>query len=84
MKGLRLDKQNIVSWGREEAASANVLFHRQEEAVQKVRERYSTRLQQSRGAKKAAVWLEMQVEMRQARKRLEKELAPQDGVYLRT
>ena len=73
----------IVAEGRTEAAQANTLEERQAEAASDVKGRYAARISAARWPRKIMLWFAMRVEIRQVKARIEREVAPLEGLYIR-
>ncbi len=74
----------ITAEGRTEAAQANALEMRQAEAASDVRGRYAARISAARWPRKIMLWFAMHEEIRKAKAQIESELAPRDGLYIRS
>lgn len=76
------EESRIVEWGQEEAARANHLESQQADAEKRVRQRFAGRLTSARGLRRLAIWCQLRLAIRTARKRVSDRLAPLEGNYL--
>ena len=76
------DTSRLLAEGQEEAARANDLRGRQRRAASRVRERYEPKIAAASWPRKIQLRLQMRAEIRREKARIEREVAPREGLYL--
>lgn len=70
--------------GRDEAIRANALYERQAEAATTIRRRYASQIAVASWLQRIQLKLRMHREIRREKRQIEQEVAPREGLYLRS